>query len=581
MYSMLWPHLIRCLQFCTGGESYFGSDEKVSVSEHIQTRPSQIICLQLKSQAQQARECRGFGSRCIHLRYLVPMCTMAASGEMAALWKKALMEHDVTVVNTFLQISEACPRQRRRRSRTVPATAEDAFEEFPEIVEPVCGGSESGFLSDGFARQKSEKEVIEGPWLPSKAASTSTPRLLHGATPDLWEWDAMLYDLQMQDDVAQQKSEKEAIEHCSEPGELMARSIRKLQSLRTLNGLDVPATAEDAFEEFPEIVEPVCGGSESGFLSDGFARQKSEKEVIEGPWLPSKAASTSTPRLLHGATPDLWEWDAMLYDLQMQDDVAQQKSEKEAIEHCSEPGELMARSIRKLQSLRTLNGLDVPDLWELETIYQSLDESPEEPWLPSKASSTSTPRLLHSATPDRWEWDALLATLAPTPAQCDCKGSPNPTSTTEKSSSIEPGNLETMQLSEDRVLVRWCVDAAKFGSNCARLLSPDFHLHFPGQPEPLAFRMLVGGKNAGFKKARARCSIELKCSSQVPAGAGSVTAWVSIGEGARKQIGAKPIEHNFGDKTCCQLRNGEDVNWDFKRSIGDAKGCEIAVEIQL
>ena len=556
---------------------------------------------------------------------------MAASGEMAALWKKALTEHDVTVVNTFLQISEACPRQ-RRRSRTVPATAEDAFEEFPEIVESVCGGSESGFLSDGFtrqksekevvegpwlpskaaststprllhgatpdlwewdamlydlqmqddfARQKSEKEVIEGPWLPSKAASTSTPRLLHGATPDLWEWDAMLYDLQMQDDVAQQKSEKEAIEHCSEPGELMARSIRRLQSLCTLNGLDVPATAEDAFEEFPEIVESVCGGSESGFLSDGFARQQSEKEVIEGPWLPSKAASTSTPRLLHGATPDLWEWDAMLYDLQMQDDVAQQKSEKEAIEHCSEPGELMARSIRRLQSLRTLNGLDVPDLWELETIYQSLDESPEEPWLPSKASSTSTPRLLHSATPDRWEWDALLATLAPTPAQCDCKGSPNPTSTTEKSSSIEPGNLETMQLSEDRVLVRWCVDAAKFGSNCARLLSPDFHLHFPGQPEPLAFRMLVGGKNAGFKKARARCSIELKCSSQVPAGAGSVTARVSIGEGARKQIGAKPIEHNFGDKTCCQLRNGEDVNWDFKRSIGDAKGCEIAVEIQL
>ncbi|CAE7617852.1 unnamed protein product [Symbiodinium sp. CCMP2456] len=386
------------------------------------------------------------------------MCTM----EMSALWKKALMEHDVTVVNTFLQISEACPRQRRQRSRTVPATTEDEFEEFPEIVEPVCGGSESGSFSDGFARQKSEKEVIEGPWLPSKAASASTPRLLHSATPDLWEWDAMLCDLQMQDDVAPQKSEKEAIEHCSEPGELMVRSIRKLQSLRTLNRFDVP------------------------------------------------------------------------------------------------------------------------DLWELETICQGLDESPEEPWLPSKASSTSTPRLVHSATPDPWEWDALLlATLAPTPAQCDCKSSPNPTSTTEKFSSIEPGTLETMQLSEDRVLVRWCVDAAKFGSNCARLLSPDFHLHFPGQPEPLTFRMLVAGKNAGFKKSRARCSIELKCSSQVPVGAGSVTACVSIGEGARKQIGAKPIEHNFGDKTCCQLRNGEDVNWDFKRSIGDANSCEIAVEIQL
>ena len=407
-----------------------------------------------------------FCSRCIHLPSFRQ--TIASSGVMSAVWKKALVEHDVAVVNTFLQISEACPRQRRQRRRTVPATA--AGDEF-DVDTPVCDGSESGYQ-----------------------------------------------------------------------------------------------------------------------ISEGFARQQSEKEVIEEPWLPSKAASTSTPRLLHSATPDLWEWDAMLYDLQMPDGITRQKSEKEAIEHCSEPSELMARSIRKLQSLRTLNRFDVPDLWELETLCQSLDESPEEPWLPSKAASTSTPRLLHSATPDLWEWDAMLMPATPaapltSAVQCDCKnqnllqGSPNPTST-KAFSSIEPGTLETMHLQEDRVLVRWCVDAAKFASNSARLLSPDFHLHFPGQPEPLTFRMLVGGKNAGFKKARARCSIELKCSCQVPAGVGSVTAWVSI-DGARKQVGAKPIEHNFADKTCCQLRNGEEVNWDFKRSIGDAKSCEIAVEIQL
>ena len=153
---------------------------------------------------------------------------------------------------------------------------------------------------------------------------------------------------------------------------------------------------------------------------------------------------------------------------------------------------------------------------------------------------------------------------------------------------MRPGTLEATQLDENRQLVKWYVDAAKFESNSERLLSPEFQLHFPGQAEPSTFRMVIlarqtGGKHgAGFKKAKGWGSIELKCSSAVPSGVGSIAACVTVGEGARKQLSAQPIEHNFGDKTCCQLRNGEEADWDFRQSISrDAKNCEISVEIHF
>ncbi|CAE7549395.1 unnamed protein product [Symbiodinium natans] len=180
------------------------------------------------------------------------------------------------------------------------------------------------------------------------------------------------------------------------------------------------------------------------------------------------------------------------------------------------------------------------------------------------------------------EYPRLLGSVSPA-----SQGSPKPTSPSA-SPRVRPGTLEATQLDENRELVKWYVDAAKFESNSERLLSPEFQLHFPGQAEPFTFRMVIlatqtGGKHgAGFKKAKGRGVIELKCSSAVPSGVDPVTALVTIGEGARKQICAKPIEHNFGEKTCCQLRNGEEADWDFRQSISrDSKSCEISVEIHL
>ncbi|CAE7843349.1 unnamed protein product, partial [Symbiodinium microadriaticum] len=246
----------------------------------------------------------------------------------------------------------------------------------------------------------------------------------------------------------------------------------------------------------------------------------------------------------------------------------------------------------KLQSLRTQNVFDTPDVWELQAICESFGESPPEPALPS---ATSVASLVRSSTPDPWEWDAMLqddklcvpqpcmapASLMPSGAPLGPQSEyPRPLGSPERKPSMRPGMLET-SFSEGQTLVKWCVDASKFSSNSGRLVSPDFQLHFP-QQEPLTFRlMVIGGKNAGFKKAKGRGSLELKCFSAVPPGLQSITACVAIGAGESQRISPKPIKHNFVEKTCCQLRNGEEASWDFKKLTGDATICEIAVEIHL
>jgi len=361
---------------------------------------------------------------------------------------------------------------------------------------------------------------------------------------------------------------------------------------RLLRSQTAPATAAAA----EEVEEQFEGEGCEGYESDLVAQEKSEKSVIEDCF----GSASPKPRFWHSATPDRWEWDAMLQDLQEEgmsgpnhDGFIRQSSEKSVIEDCQEP-EPSETMRMKLQSLRTQNVFDTPDVWELQAICESFGESPPEPALPS---ATSVASLVRSSTPDPWEWDAMLqddklcvpqpcmapaslmpsvgAPLGPQSEYPRLLGSPE-----TRRPSMRPGMLETSE-SEGQTLVKWCVDASKFSSNSGRLVSPDFQLHFP-QQEPLTFRlMVIGGKNAGFKKAKGRGSLELKCFSAVPPGLQSITACVAIGAGESQRISPKPIKHNFVEKTCCQLRNGEEASWDFKKLTGDATICEIAVEIHL
>jgi len=378
---------------------------------------------------------------------------------------------------------------------------------------------------------------------------------------------------------------------------------------RLLRSQTVPATAADAQEAEEQFEGEGCEGCEGDLV----AQQRSEKSVIEDCF----GSAASTPRFWHSATPDRWEWDAMLQEEGTtgppHDGIIRQSSEKSVIEDCHEPEPWQpSETMRKLQSLRTQTRFDTPDVWELQAICKSFGESPAEPALPSATSVTSVAGLVHSSTPDPWEWDAMLQEEGqdridkPGCVTQPCMALPNVGRPAPETSlvpmqsceyprllgslspkSMRPGTLETRRLQEHTsTLVKWCVDALKFTSNSGRLVSPDFQLHFPfpGEAEPLAlsFRMMViGGKNAGFKKAKGRGSLELKCSSAVPPGLQSITAFVAVCAGESQLIGAKPIKHSFVEKTCCQLRNGEEASWDFKKLIGDATICEIAVEIHL
>ena len=404
-----------------------------------------------------------------------------------------LPEHDITVVNTFVQVSEARPRHRLQRSQTAPVTAAD--DEAEEELETEEQTGEAQFVSED----------------------------------------------------AEPKAEKEVIEDCPEPSEPVKMSVKKLQTFKTLNRFETPD---------PWDLEAIC-------------KSLDEEQAMQT--LPPKAASSSKPRLVHSATPDRWEWDAMVQEEKMiESRTRAERPSQPPVAPVSVPAPVpvpapVARSAYIpaqaciAQAAPMVSLLTVPATLAIPAVASAM---------PAVQPGCEYPRLLGSVSP-----------ASP--------GSPKPMSPSV-SPRVRPGTLETMHLDENRELVKWYVDATKFDSNSERLLSPEFALHFPGQAEPFTFRMVIlatqtGGKHgAGFKKAKGRGSIELKCSSAVPSGVNSVTALVTIGEGARKQIGAKPTEHNFGDKTCCQLPNGEEADWDFKQSVSrDAKCFEIAVEIHL
>ena len=417
--------------------------------------------------------------------------TMASADAMPV-----LMEHDITVVNTFVQVSEARPRQFLQRSWTAPEAAlEEGTEEQLEMEQPVA---------------------FEG-------------------------------DLRTAGNVTEQKTDKEVIEESPDAREPV-KTVKKLQTLRTLNRFETPE---------PWDLEALC---------------KSLDESEET--LPAKA-SISKPCLLHSATPDRWEWDAM---------VREEKMTEPTESHHTVTAPAVAPALAPASTQAPpMPGTASASAWV-----------PAQPRLAQAAPMVSLlPVPLALAMPvaspmpvvqPGCEYPRLLGSVSPA-----SQGSPKPTSpSVSPSVSPRPGTLEATHLDENWQLVKWYVDAAKFESNSERLLSPEFQLHFPGQAEPFTFRMVIlatqtGGKNgAGFKKAKGRGSIELKCSSTVPSGVDSVTAFVTIGEGARKQFCAKPIEHNFADKTCCQLRNGEEADWDFRQSISrDTKNCEISVEVHL
>jgi len=345
-------------------------------------------------------------------------------------------------------------------------------------------------------------------------------------------------------DTVSEGSRKEVIEESSE-----ATNMKTLQAMRTLNNrFETPD---------PWTMEVLCKSLEE--LGEELG------ETPDLPNLPDLPARATKPRLIHSATPDRWEWEAMAMEEKMNESRSQPAPAfvQPSVQPVPNVQPVQRPQLCIPQAQPTVGLLAVPVAVALPQVG-----TPPRGSVAPASQGTDYPRLLGSISPAS-------------------QGSPKPTSPS-LSPRTRPGSLETISLDEDRELVKWYVDGAKFDSNSERLLSPEFQLRFPGHSEPFNFRMVVlatqtGGKHgAGFKKAKGRGGLELKCLSTLPAGIDSVTCLVSIGEGIRKQSAPKPIDHNFGDKTCCQLKNGDEMDWDFKQSLcRDSKSCEISVEIHL
>jgi hypothetical protein len=117
------------------------------------------------------------------------------------------------------------------------------------------------------------------------------------------------------------------------------------------------------------------------------------------------------------------------------------------------------------------------------------------------------------------------------------------------------------------------------------VVSPEFLLEVAGQG-PLRFKIAIHPTavvdkfhGRGFKKAKGRGNLELKCESDIPAGASSeVTFCFRIGREDRMQPRRGPFTHDFSERVCAQLPKNQQ-EWDFKAAIDESGHFVVSLEV--
>ena len=160
---------------------------------------------------------------------------------------------------------------------------------------------------------------------------------------------------------------------------------------------------------------------------------------------------------------------------------------------------------------------------------------------------------------------------------------------TTENTVLRPGALDQTSMASGSERIRWCVDGQKLDSHAEKLISPEFRLgaNFGGalaESQPFRIMLLAtqtGGKHgAGFKKAKGRGNIEIKClgSYEGP----SISLLVTVGSGSRKQKARELVKHNFAEKSCCPLAKGgrDPFVWDLKAALSKETKCvEVCIEV--
>eukprot|EP00435_Cladocopium_sp_Y103_P021269 s3833_g5.t1 len=152
-------------------------------------------------------------------------------------------------------------------------------------------------------------------------------------------------------------------------------------------------------------------------------------------------------------------------------------------------------------------------------------------------------------------------------------------------SPLLPGALDQESTASGSERIRWCVDGQKLESHAEKLISPEFRLRLPGSSTESPFRIMLlatqtGGKHgAGFKKAKGRGNIELKCLGSFEA---NLSMLVTVGSGSRKQKAREVVRHGFAEKSCCPLPKGgrDPFVWDLKAALCKETKCvEVCIEV--
>lgn len=152
----------------------------------------------------------------------------------------------------------------------------------------------------------------------------------------------------------------------------------------------------------------------------------------------------------------------------------------------------------------------------------------------------------------------------------------------EAADKVTDSQLEVMQPTLTRRLsdsgcthVHWTVDAKRLETKDKQAVSPVFTIDFP-ECGKQTFKLVLyptvvndNKRGAGFKKAKGRGRVVLKCESELPETVPKLVFRISIGKGDKRQAPRGPVANNFAEHSCCGLPKCQE-EWHFSTAVDEA-----------
>eukprot|EP00931_Biecheleriopsis_adriatica_P056772 TRINITY_DN33667_c0_g1_i2.p1 TRINITY_DN33667_c0_g1~~TRINITY_DN33667_c0_g1_i2.p1 ORF type:complete len:377 (-),score=90.45 TRINITY_DN33667_c0_g1_i2:54-1184(-) len=150
---------------------------------------------------------------------------------------------------------------------------------------------------------------------------------------------------------------------------------------------------------------------------------------------------------------------------------------------------------------------------------------------------------------------------------------------------LQIGQLVCQVLANGAYDVHWLADARQLHTTTVRLVSSSFMLNF-GAHCSKAFKVFLHPKvvinnkrGGGFKKAKGKGSIVLKCEAENMEGVPPLRVTFRVGRGSRMQQPRRVEQHNFAEQSCCSLPEAQQ-EWDFRSLVDEAFGS-LTVSLRI